>query len=134
MSPWIFPKFISYIVISVVAICIVFDIRYINIIVIIIIYYYYCYYYYYYKIYLSGSMPSTIYGLPKTRKLLSNDFQDLPFRSVVSSFATYNYDLAKFLSELLDPVIPNEHCAKDSFTFCEEIQWVSANDCFFSSI
>ena len=84
----------------------------------------------YKKIYPSGSKPATIYGLPKTHKLLSNDFQDLSFRPIVSSIATYNYNLAKFLSELLDPVIPNEHCAKDSFSFCEEIQGVTANDYF----
>ena len=87
----------------------------------------------YKKIYPSGSKPATIYGLPKTHKLLSNDFQDLSFRPIVSSIATYNYNLAKFLSELLDPVIPNEHCAKESFSFCEEIQGVSANDYFLVS-
>ena len=41
--------------------------------------------------------------------------------------------IKKFLSEFLDPVIPNEYCAKDSFTFCEEIQGVSANDYFLVS-
>ena len=87
----------------------------------------------YKKIYPSGSKPATIYGLPKTHKLLSNDFQDLSFRPIVSSIATYNFNLAKFLSELLDPVIPNEYCAKDSFTFCEEIQRVNANDYFLLS-
>ena len=49
------------------------------------------------KIYPSGSKPATIYGLPKTHKLLSNDFQDLSFRPIVSTIATYNYNLAKFL-------------------------------------
>ena len=46
---------------------------------------------------------------------------------------TYDYNLAKFLTELLDPVIPKEHCAKDSFSFCEEIQKVSTNDNFLVS-
>ena len=87
----------------------------------------------YKKIYPSGSKPATIYGLPKTHKLLSNDFQHLSFRPIVTSIATNNYNLAKFLSELLDPVIRNEYCAKDSFTFCEEIQGVSANDYFLVS-
>ena len=72
----------------------------------------------------------TIYGLRKTHKCLSNNFQDLSFRPVAYSIASYNYNLAKFLSVLLDPVISNEYCAKDSFTFCEEIQGLSANDCF----
>ena len=72
----------------------------------------------------------TIYGLRKTHKRLPNNFQDLSFCPIASSTASYNYNLAKFLSELLDPVISNEYCAKDSFTFCEEIQGLSANDCF----
>ena len=84
----------------------------------------------YKKIYPSGSTPATIYGLPKTHKLLSNDFQGRP---IVPSITAYNYNLAKFLSELADPVIPNEHCAKDSFTLCEEIQGVTANDYFLVS-
>ena len=44
-----------------------------------------------------------------------------------------NYNLAKFLTELLDPVIPKDHCAKYSFSFCEEIQQVSNNDNFLVS-
>ena len=32
------------------------------------------------------------------------------------------YHLSKFLTDLLDPVIPTSHCTKDSFTFCEEIK------------
>ena len=62
------------------------------------------------------------------QKLTTNDFQDLPFRPIVSSIATYSCNLAKFLSELLDSVIPNEHCATDSFIFCEEIQGLSADN------
>ena len=61
-------------------------------------------------------------------ELLSNDFQNLSFCPIVSSIVTYNDNIAKFLSELLDPVIPNEHCAKDSFIFCEQIQGVSVNE------
>ena len=87
----------------------------------------------YKNIYPSGSKPATIYGLPKTHKLLSKDFQDLSFRPTASSIATYIYNLAKFLSELLDPVIPNKHCFKDPFSFCEKIQGVSANDYFLVS-
>ena len=69
----------------------------------------------YKRIYPNGSKPATIYGLSKIHKLLSNAFQGLSFHPIVSSIATYNYNLAKFLSEILDQVIPNEHCAKNSF-------------------
>ena len=85
------------------------------------------------KIYPSGSKPAIIYSLPKTHKLLSNNFEDLSCRPIVSPIATYSYNLAKFLSELLDIVIPSQHCAKDSFTFCEEMRGVSANDYFLVS-
>ena len=87
----------------------------------------------YKKNYPSGSKQATIYGLPKTHKLLSNNFQDLSFGAIVSSIAAYNDNLAKFFSELLNPVIPTEHFAKDLFTFCEEIQKISSNDYFLVS-
>ena len=80
----------------------------------------------YKKIYTCGSKPATIYGLPKTHKMLfdSDDF---------SAIGTYNYNVAKFLTELFHLVISKEHCAKDSFSFCEEIQQVSSNDTFLVS-
>ena len=61
------------------------------------------------------------------------DSDDFSLRPIISSIGTYNYNLAKFLTELLDPVIPKEHCAKDSFSFCEEIEQVSNNDNFLVS-
>ena len=85
------------------------------------------------KIYPCGSKPATIYGLPKTHKM-SFDFDDFSLRPMISSVGTYNYNLAKFFTELLDPVLSKEHCAEDSFSFCEEIQQVSSNDKCFSFI
>ena len=61
------------------------------------------------------------------------DSDDFYLRPIISSIGTYNYNLAKFLTELLDPVTSKEHCAKDSFSFCEEIQQVSSNDNFLVS-
>ena len=71
------------------------------------------------KTYPCYSKLAIIYGFPKTCKMLfdSNDFF---LRPVISSIGTYNYNLAKFLTELLKPVISKEHCTKDSFSFCEE--------------
>ena len=34
---------------------------------------------------------------------------------------------------MLDPVIPKEHCAKDSFSFSKEIKEVSSSDKFLIS-
>ena len=44
-----------------------------------------------------------------------------PFRPIVSSIGTYNYELAKYLCILLEPHIPSEYCALDTFTFVREI-------------
>ena len=78
----------------------------------------------YKKIYPCGSKLATIYSLPKTHKMLfDSDYFSL--QPIISSVGTYNYNL--------DPVISKEHCAKDSFSFCEEIQQVSSNDSFLVS-
>ena len=71
----------------------------------------------YENIYPKGSQPARIYGLPK----LNKDFganSTPPFRPIVSSIGTYNYNSAKYLCDLLSPHIPAEHCATDTFTFC----------------
>ena len=62
-----------------------------------------------------------------------SDSDDFSLRPVISSIGTYNYTLAKFLTKPLDSVIPKGHCAKNSFSFCEEIQQVSSNDKFLVS-
>ena len=84
------------------------------------------------KIYPSGSKPASIYGLPKIHKLNIN--KDNPsLRPIISSIGTYNYNLSKFLTNLLAPVIPTTNCTKDSFTFCEEIKKVRATNKFLIS-
>ena len=84
------------------------------------------------KIYPRGSCPAKIYGSPKMHKPF--DSNSLPnFRPIVSSIVTYNYNLSKYLCELLSPNLPNEFCTKDTFTFVEEPQEVSINDKFLVS-
>ena len=72
------------------------------------------------KIYPSGSQPARIYGLPKMHKAREPNSTP-PFRPIVSSIGTYNYELAKYLCILLEPRIPSEYCALDTFTFVREI-------------
>ena len=72
------------------------------------------------KNYPSGSQPARIYGLPKMHKAREPNSIP-PFRPTVSSIGTYNYELAKYLCILLEPHIPSEHCALDTFTFVREI-------------
>ena len=87
----------------------------------------------YEKIYPSGSKPTFIYGTPKIHKLKHNNINELSLRPIISSIGTYNYNLAKFLSSLLEPVISTMHCTKDSFSFCEEIKKVRASNKFLVS-
>ena len=84
------------------------------------------------KIYPSASKPASIYGLPKIHKLNINK-DNLSLRPIISSIGTYNYNLSKFLTNLLAPVIPTTNCTKDSFTFCEEIKKVRATNKFLIS-
>ena len=51
-----------------------------------------------------------------------------PFRPIVSSVGTYNYNLAQYLGSLLSLHLPSEYSTKDSFTFIEEIKSVSVTD------
>ena len=61
---------------------------------------------------------------------LKSPTDTLTFRPVVSSIDTYNYNLAKFLTDMLDPVIPSGYCAKDSSSFCKVIQVVRSSNKF----
>ena len=74
----------------------------------------------YEKINPSGSKLAFICGTPKIHKLKHNNVNDLSVSPIILSIGTYSYNLAKFLSYLLEPVISTTHCDKDSFSFCEE--------------
>ena len=62
------------------------------------------------KIYPSGSKPALIY-LPKIHKLNSNK-DNLSLRTIISSIGTYNYNISKFLTNLLAPFIPTTNCSR----------------------
>ena len=71
--------------------------------------------------YPSGSSPARIYGTPKMHKFSSSDsFPKL--RPIVSSIGTFNYNLARFLCDLLSPLVPNDYSCKDTFSFFSEIK------------
>ena len=57
----------------------------------------------------------------------SNSLHDLepnppPFRPIVTSYGTYNYELAKVLYRLFQPHIPSDYSITDFFTFVDEIK------------
>ena len=68
------------------------------------------------KLYPSGSAPARIYDTPKMHKFSSSDsFPKL--RPIVSSIGTFNYNLARFLCDLLSPLVPNDYSYKDTSAF-----------------
>ena len=74
----------------------------------------------------SGSAPTLIYGSPKMYKFTSSaSFPKL--RPIVSSIGTFNYNLARFLCDLLSPLVPNDYSCKDTFSFVSQIK--NANLC-----
>ena len=61
-------------------------------------------------------------------------YSTLPaFRPILLSKGTYNYQLPKFLGKLLDDVIPNDHSAKDTFSFIEELKAVNVTNKYMVS-
>ena len=42
--------------------------------------------------------------------------------SFVPSIGTFNYNLACFLCDLLSPLVPNDYCCKDTFSFVSQIK------------
>ena len=72
--------------------------------------------------YPSGSAAARIYGTPEMHKFSSSDsFPKL--RSIVSSIGTFNYNhLARFICDLLSPLVPNDYSCKDTFSFVSQIK------------
>ena len=62
----------------------------------------------------SGSALARIYGTPKMHKFSSSD----SFPKLRNS----NYDLARFLCNLLSPLVPNDYSWIDTFSFASQIK------------
>ena len=69
------------------------------------------------KWYLSGSSPALIYATPERHKC--DSFPKL--RPMVSSIGTFNYNLVRFLCDLLSPLAPNDYSCRD-FSFVSQIK------------
>ena len=71
--------------------------------------------------YSSGSATARIYGTPKMHTFSSSDsFPKL--RPIVSSICTFIYNIARFLCDLLSPLVPNDFSCKDTFSFVSQIK------------
>ena len=65
-----------------------------------------------------GSAPACIYGTPKMQKFSSSD--SFPkCHPIVSSIGTFNYNLVRFLCDLLSPLVPNDYY---TFSFVPQIK------------
>ena len=72
------------------------------------------------KLYPFGSAPARICGTPQMHKFLSsNSFPKL--RPIVPSIGAFNYNLARFLCDLLSPLVSNDYSCKDTFPFVSQI-------------
>ena len=56
-----------------------------------------------------------------------------PFRPIVSSINTYNYHLAKYLCNLLQPYLPSSYSISDTFSFVQELNTVDLSNKFMVS-
>ena len=84
------------------------------------------------KLYPSGSVPAPIYATPKMHKFSSSgSFPKL--RPIVASIGTFNYNLARFLCDLLSPLVPNDYSCKDTFSFVSQIKNANLSKIFLVS-
>ena len=73
------------------------------------------------KLYPSSSAPARIYDTPKMHKFSSSDsFPEL--RPIVSSIGTFNYNLARFLCDLVSSLVLNDYSCKDTLSFVSQIK------------
>ena len=82
--------------------------------------------------YLSGSARARIYDTFKMHKFSSSDsFPKLC--PIVSSIGTFNYNLARFLCDLLSPLVSNDYSCKDTFSFVSQIKNPDLSETFLVS-
>ena len=73
------------------------------------------------KLNMINCILARIYGTHKMHKFSSSDsFPKL--HPIVSSIVTLNCNLARFLCDLLSPLVPNNYSCKDTFSFVSQIK------------
>ena len=75
----------------------------------------------YKRLYVSGSTPGILYGLPKIHKALT------PLRPIFSACGTPAYGLAKFFVPILAPLTKNEYTVLNSYEFVTEVSQLGLN-------
>ena len=73
------------------------------------------------KLYPSDTAPARIYGTHKMHQFSS--FGSFPkLRPNVSSIVTFNYNVVRFLCDLVSPLVPNDYSCKEAFSFVSQIK------------
>ena len=71
----------------------------------------------YHRLYPTSDLPARFYGLPKVHK------SNIPLRPIVSSIGNITYNIARFLTQVLSPLVgKTEHFIKNSKDFVEKIR------------
>ena len=77
----------------------------------------------YKKLFVSGSSPGILYGLPKIHKAnFSIKFQ---FRPIFAAYNIPSYNLAKFLVPILNPYTTNQYTVTNSYSFANELKQIN---------
>ena len=79
--------------------------------------------------YPSGSAPAHVSGTPKMHKFSSSDSSP-KFRSIASSIGTFNYNLARFLCDLISLLLPNDNSCKSTFSLFSQTKNVNLSKKF----
>ena len=73
------------------------------------------------NLYSSSFAPAFIYGTRKMHKFSSSDsFPKL--RPIVSAIGVFNYTLARFICDLISPLVLNDYSCKDTFSVVSQIK------------
>ena len=76
----------------------------------------------YNELFVSGSLPGVLYGLPKIHKII------IPLRSIFAACITPAYKLAKFLVPILSPLTTNGYTITNSYKFVEILKGFNNSD------
>ena len=74
--------------------------------------------------YPSGYLPACVYATFKMHKFSSSDSFPKRF-PIFSSIGIFNYNLSRFLSDLLSSLVPSDYSSKYTFSFVSQI--INAN-------
>ena len=68
-------------------------------------------------LFVTGSGPGVLYGLPKIHKV--NSATQFPFRPIFAAYRNPSFSLPKFLVPILAPLTTNEFTVTNSYEFTE---------------